>query len=212
MIGGQFHGKSFEDWVKGCRFPGAADGGRSNTADFDVEARFDRGLGLPTSIKSGRGRHVALSDARRFWAIGREFRLLYGQYRQIGDEKNFGLVHEFLITPDILNGLRGEITAVDVEALHVGLGLALFPEGQHFAARAWVRAEKAKLSGRRGQIILNPKIDSKKQRRLQCSIKLGDLIAACEPSGRYILHHQKVGTCFLPFRLESAKRQFSKST
>ncbi|MES2002124.1 MAG: hypothetical protein V4444_07445 [Pseudomonadota bacterium] len=208
MIGGQFHGKSFEDWVKGCRFPGSSDSGRSNTAEFDVEAKFDRDRGLPTSIKSGLGSHVALSDARRFWKIDQEFRLLFGHYRQNGIVKHFDQVHEFLITPEILSRLRGELDAAEVERLHFGLSLSRFPVGKHVEARSWARSEKARLAGRASSIVLNPKIDSKTQRRLQCSIKLRDLIEACETGDRYFFHDQKVGTCLLPFRLESAKRKF----
>jgi hypothetical protein len=71
----QFHGKTFEDILKAVLFPGSADAARPATSGVDIEAKFDKHLALPTSIKSAKaakaiGRTgISLSDARGFWSI-----------------------------------------------------------------------------------------------------------------------------------------------
>lgn len=68
MTNNQLHGKRFEDFIKGCGlFPGSSDSGRSVTAGFDIEAKFDKIRGLPTSVKSSGSDGIGLSDARRFF-------------------------------------------------------------------------------------------------------------------------------------------------
>ena len=100
MTKNQLHGKKFEDFIKGCgRFPGASDAERSVTASFDIEGRFDRELGLPTSIKATGNKGVGLSDARRFWSLNKPFRMIVGAYRQEVDQKVFSQVHEFILSP-----------------------------------------------------------------------------------------------------------------
>ena len=69
--------------------PGVEQFGRSITAEFDIEARFDKVRGLPTSVKSSGNEIIALSDARRFFAIARDFRMIVGRYRQVGQQKIF---------------------------------------------------------------------------------------------------------------------------
>jgi hypothetical protein len=209
MTRNQLHGKKFEDLIKGCGlFPGASDQSRSITAGVDIEARFDREMGLPTSIKTSGSRTITLSDARRFWAIDYQFRMLVGIYEQIDRQKHFGVVHEFLLTPDNLLELRGAVAAVEVERLHYGIGLIGFPAGQHAEARAWIARELANLPLDQSRIVLNPKIDSKEQRRLQCSVSLGDLISVTQADGNHVVHTDHIGSLLLPIRLLSGRREF----
>ena len=170
MTRNQGHGNSFEDFVKGCGlFGGAANTRREMTSVFDIEARFDKLLHLPTSVKVTGGDTVTLSDARRFWSISEPFRMFVGSYDQVGPHKVFHTVHEFIVHSAMLNGLFGRITLDEVAETHIGLGLDRFPRGLHSEARAWARTAIAGLAAQRGIVILNPKIDSKTQRRLQCS-------------------------------------------
>jgi hypothetical protein len=209
MTRNQLHGKKFEDLIKAALFPGAADSARSVTARFDVEAKFDRVLGLPTSIKSGKGKHVSLSDARRFWEVDQDFRMIFGSYSQEPGYKKFAVIHEFLFTPAMLHALRGEIDLDDIAAFHHGLGLTNFPIGRHSDARVWALSEKRRLFARRSSIILNPKIDSKSQRRLQCSVPVSALVALCESAGRHVVHNREIGDLVLPFTLRSSAREFN---
>jgi hypothetical protein len=128
MTNNQLHGKKFEDLIKSCGlFSGSADGGRSPTATFDIEAKYDKILGLPTSIKSTGSNIVGLSDARSFFANSEKYRMLVGRYKQVGPHKQFHNVHEFILTPETLAKLRGEVLLDDVTAFHDGLLLTAFP-------------------------------------------------------------------------------------
>jgi hypothetical protein len=209
MTNNQLHGKKFEDLIKACGlFPGSADGGRPVTARFDIEAKFDKQLQLPTSIKSTGGDGVGLSDARRFWRIEEAYRMIVGCYQQEHDVKVFGQVHEFLLDQAILAELRGDVSYDEVEAFHQGLSLTVFPKGSHANARAWAQAQKEIYAGRESAIILNPKIDSKTQRRLQCSVSLAALIEKCAAHGQYVVHTDWIGEFKLPLTLNSSARKF----
>lgn len=209
MSQNQKHGKLFEDFIKGCGlFPGAADGGRSPVAGFDIEARFDRHDGLPTSIKVTGGRIVTLSDARRFFAVNAPLRIIVGHYQQIGDTKSFGEIHQFVLSVEGLKWLRGEISLAEVEAFHLGLMLNQFPIGMHVQARIWARQRKTELAKRVSRIKLDQKIGSDSQRRLQCSVRLADLIEAATFGGSHTLHTERIGDSLLPQRFASGLRQF----
>jgi hypothetical protein len=206
----QAHGKRFEDFVKACgRFTGSADQGRSPTSDFDIEAKFDREFGLPTSVKSTGSSVVTLSDARRFFGIDEPFRMIVGRYWQVDNTKEFREVHEFVLTPDVLARLRGDITLDQVANFHRGLSLANFPEGAHAAARVWAQEQRQIFSGFLSQIVLNPKIDSDKQRRLQCSVSLSSLKDAVGAGG-YSLHTEWLGETRLPIIQRSERRTFNR--
>jgi hypothetical protein len=207
MTNNQLHGKKFEDLIKSCGlFSGSADGGRSPTARFDIEAKYDKILGLPTSIKSTGSNIVGLSDARNFFSISEKFRMLVGRYKQLGPHKQFHNVHEFILTPTTLAKLRGEVTLQDVVDFHNGLLLTAFPVGSHSAARQWARQRKAAMVDKPSMITLNPKIDSKSQRRLQCSLRLLELIELCAPEGHYHLHESSIGDLVLPVTQISSAR------
>jgi hypothetical protein len=211
MTRNQLHGKKFEDQIKGCGlFSGASDTGRSVTSGMDIEARFDKIHGLPTSIKTTGGNVVTLSDARRFWAIDYPFRMLVGSYRQMADVKQFDVVHEFLLAKGDLADLKGDVVAAEVERLHSGIGQRAFPLGMHREARVWMGGQKRALTNQNSKIILNAKIDSQSQRRLQCSVRLTDLVSLTEAEGTYVRHDQIIGDLLLPIRLRSSQREFNK--
>lgn len=212
MSRNQLHGKKFEDFIKGCGlFPGSSDSGRGVTAGFDIEAKFDRERGLPTSVKTTGNDTIALSDARRFFEIDRDFRMLVGKYHQQGTQKVFAEIHEFIASTDVLNAVRGDLDMATVTAFHEGLLIGKFSKGEHVAAREWARHRKTELSGVKTDIILNPKIDSKTQRRLQCSIRIDDLARAAQAHGKYIIHTDAIGDFALPIIQNSARRTFQES-
>ena len=211
MTNNQLHGKKFEDLIKACGlFSGAADRSRSVTAGMDIEAIFDKQRGLPTSIKTTGSRTVTLDDARRFWALNYSFRMLVGLHDQVDGQKHFGVVHEFILTPDHLNELRGAIVADDVARLHHGISLGNFSSGEHFEAREWIGQQLRLLPLDQSHIILNPKIDSKEQRRLQCSVSIDALIDVTRRDGNQMAHTDYIGSLPLPIRLISSRREFGR--
>ena len=85
----------------------------------------------------------------------------------------------------------------------MGLREEFFPS--HLDARAWATKVLRKLEPRLGCITLNRKIDSKSQRRLQCTAKLEALwaLAGCPKP------HTKVFRGLeLPIQIDSSSREF----
>lgn len=181
----QMHGKIFEDQFK-VAFRGASDSSRTHNSFFDIEKKFDKFnefKKLPTSIKTTKNKTVCLADARRIFSINEEFRLLVLQYEQVGEEKLPKRIFEFFPTTSEWNSLKLGLEFDDVKSFHDEL--VKYAVGEHDAARIWAKKKKKelqkihKLSKAKG-FELNPKIDSKRQRRLQCSIKLDVLLEKIE--------------------------------
>lgn len=212
MTNNQLHGKTFEDFIKACGlFSGSADGGRSGTSNIDIEAKFDKNRGLPTSIKATGSNTVELADAREFWKIDKPYRMIVGRYKQDGLYKIFHEVHEIIITNDALADLRGDLDFNTVSNFHNGLLLNNFPNGAHIGARRWAQDRKKELAHVRTKIKLHPKIDSKSQRRLQCSVALNALIEISSANGNHTLHTQSIGNFPLPQPILSTPREFSRT-
>lgn len=221
----QLHGKAFEDRIKAALFRGSSDGGRSATSKFDVEAHFDKAYQLPTSIKSAKhigNVTIGLSDASRFWLNVDPFRMIVGLYQQCDFRKEFFEVHEFFIHGDMYSKLKGEITYCEVNNLHKDMGIKNYPKGCHLQARDFAHQEVLNIKSKGGAIILNPKIDSKTQRRLQCSIKLQELIDITESgipyrssetgiiaNSNHKVFTDNIGTDYLPFYISGTSRKFN---
>lgn len=152
-----------------------------HTARFDLPAwRDPTGEGIPTSIKmarrssSGKVR-VDLADARRTVALSEEpmLRMLVGVYDQAGDYKVVNEVREYLIPGDCWAEATGDVPPAMVSRFHAAL-----KNPNHHEARATAKQWKKKLSEHYPSIVRwAPKIDSKNQRRLQCSVYLDELDA-----------------------------------
>jgi len=205
----QMHGKTFENLVKASnhdRFKHSTpDRARRPDERFDISAEDDIKGGIPTSIKTTGGGTVGLSGAVQFWQSldDAPYRILVGCYRQEDNRKIFDTICEFIVKPAHRQSLLGEISLKEVEEFHNGL--KEFEKGRHQEAREWAKQHKASLSPKAGYVMLNPKIDSKTQRRLQCSIGLDDLGNA---TGGKIEHTKQFGTLALPLHLVSNQRRF----
>lgn len=202
----QMHGKVFENLVKaanGMFGYAAADRHRAPDEPFDIGAELDICHGLATSVKTTNGSTITLSDARSFWqSLERApYRILVGHYRQRRDRKTFFQISEFIVKPEHAKALLGEVTLAEIETFHNGM--KGFGKGAHVAARAWAIEEKQRLGKRLGHVTLNPKIDSKSQRRLQCSVDLRNLWSTCG-----VHHHTSAfGKIALPVSILSGPRR-----
>lgn len=180
------------------------------TSVYDIPANIAPD-GRPVSIKTAKinasGGTICLGDARRIWAnvATEEMTLICGTYTQVAGFKAFTRVHEIVITPDIARRLLGTVTPDQVARFHDTL--LEFPQGSHVAARRWARAVKVHMKDREGLITLNPKIDSKRQRRLQCSVILRDLLAL--PGIQVTTYDVAYRDLALPIRIASGLRQFN---
>ncbi len=210
----QMHGKSFENMIKaanGIFTFAAADRKRPPDSIFDIGAEDDRKLGVPTSIKTTGNNTVALADARMFWrSFGfAPYRIIIGTYSQAGGRKVFSEIHELILREKYRDVMLGSISEDMVKRFHDGL--KKFGVGSHEQAREWAREQKHQLESDFGLVTLNPKIDSKNQRRLQCSIPLAALIRAVD-AGDYELHSDRFGNLPLPAQIISGARKLKKKT
>lgn len=158
------------------------------TARFDVGAHRDPyGQGLPSSIKTakyiGPRTLVCLSDAVRIASLTEvpRMRLLVALYRQEKDRKVFSEMREYLIEGDEWSKLMGEVPIDHVEAF----SNAIKAPGVHTQARAVAKQWRERLAqDYPGAMRWNAKIDSKRQRRLQCSVRLEDIEAVIANKSR----------------------------
>ena len=221
MSTNQLHGKTFEgEVIKKCfGVPEEQVKSFKSTAAFDIPfgvVTCQHPTGEPVSIKTAavkaarQAAIVCLSDASRVWSWDGPLILVVGLYAQVGDTKMFHTVYEFhfcLSTPERLK-LYGTLSYEDVSNFHEKL--KTFGVGSHAAARVWAKAQKKMLSSKAGAIQLNPKIDSKSQRRLQCSAKLASLVEAC---GNTVCYSDKEVANYrglpLPYAVRSSAREFN---
>ncbi|MYK44495.1 MAG: hypothetical protein F4039_10490 [Gammaproteobacteria bacterium] len=209
----QMHGKAFENHIKaanGIFSYAAADRKRSTGERFDISGDDDLVLKIPTSIKSSQGEVIALSDARKFWESFDyvPYRILVGVYLQRENEKEFREIHEIIIREDYREYLLGTVTLDQVTNFHNGL--LGFKRGRHAEARGWADERLEELRTDLGLVYLNRKIDSKTQRRLQCSVGLSDLIEVVNRRD-YTLHNLEFGNLILPLRIKGGSRKFNKA-
>ena len=171
MSNNQLHGIEYQNIIRSY-FIGVNNIIFSPLALWDIEAHYDQEFNLPTSIKVTKNNTVPLSDARRFWEINEAWRLLVGIYEQkTTTEKYFYKLIEFLISQEEHASLLGNVPFDDVNYFHEKL--KEYPVGSHKECREFAKEHKKTLPD--SKIKLNPKIDSKNQRRLQCSVTLKTL-------------------------------------
>lgn len=201
----QLHGKNIEEQVKSV-FPGASDVICPITAPFDIPAEFDKELNLSTSIKTTKGQTIELADARRFFQNEESFRLIVFNYNQEGDKKVFKTAYEYIIDEESLKKIKGNLSYELAKDFHENL--TKYEVGNHVEARKFSKEHKKLLKETcESHIILNPKIDSKSQRRLQCSIKKSTLdeIIPEENKKSYTENYKGLP---LPLIVESGLRKF----
>jgi len=163
----QLHGLVFEEWVRNTFFDGYVPPGYTQKWDIPAEINRTHG-GLPINPKAIKYKTpVDLGDALRQFDIEESFILVVGYWVQEGGEKRFVNIIAPVVTPEILRPLWGEVTRADLERLD-----ALIKDRSldYREARKQAQAMKKAPPFNTTIITLNPKIDSKGQRRLQCSL------------------------------------------
>lgn len=106
-----------------------------------------------------------MGDALRQFRNAEDFLLIAGFWEQSGEYKNFVAVEAVKITAENWRNLFAPLTEADLSLLDSAIKNKLTPY-----AETRLRAREIKKSLAKTKIILNPKIDSKQQRRLQCSL------------------------------------------
>ena len=215
MTSNQLHGKKFEDIIKSS-FMGASDNERLVSAKWDIEHKFDKEKGLPSnikvvSVKLGGVISIGMADARKFMGINEDFRLIVGLYKQEGIEKRFYEIREYIITKADLGKIKGDLVIGDVEFFHNELKTR-FKNGVRYTGKEKEKIylsikEHIKLKEKKSNLHLNPKVDSKNQRRLQCSLLMNELDEIVQEKYVYVDYYRglKINFCLL-----SPKREFNQ--
>ena len=128
-------------------------------------------------IKTTSSNTVCCSDIQRMYGHG-DYTLIVGVYDQVDNKKVFHTEYEFYIKKEDFDKLWGDTS---VEKLNeqvnkvkaVEHGVEAQTEYQK-VAEVW----KQGVSDDNALFVINPKVDSKKQRRVQCSLHIDKLIAA----------------------------------
>ncbi len=183
----QLHGLVFEHWVCDEFFSGYRPPGYTQKWDIPADANHlpDPTLaGLPANPKATKYRApVGLGDALRQYDIAEPFLLILGYWEQPSpDEKVFVKILAPKVDPEIWRKLWGPVTRADLEKLD-----AVIKDRSLAPAEARRRAQqmKAKPPFSECIFVLNPKIDSKTQRRLQCSLRYEDVLKYLAPGATY---------------------------
>lgn len=192
MSNSQFHGKKFENLILEKL---GISGDTEKSAIFDIPlVSSTKCAGSVKTASNSESPTICLSDATRVWSwpslinsVSRPsdkeptVRLIVGLYKQENDEKVIAEIADIrlVLNAEVLKKLYGSITVEEVYAFHTGLRREFFPN--HDEAREWAKQTKDFLEPKFGCIQLNPKIDSKGQRRLQASVALSWLIESAQP-------------------------------
>lgn len=166
----QSHGFDFENWIKKTFF---AEFSVSYSSKWDVPAEFNNleivpreFRHLPVSIKSCKsGCPIGFGDALRQFRNAEDFLLIVGFWEQSGGNKNFVAVEAARVTAQNWNSLFQPLTETDLLLLD-----STIKNREMNYADVRRAAQEIKKSFPPPKIILNPKVDSKIQRRLQCGL------------------------------------------
>lgn len=174
MVEVQEHGFAFERWVRDTFFDGY-EGNYMQKWDVLPEGNQHPAVpashrGLPVSIKTaGFGSPIGLGDALRQRGTDVDFLMIAGFWHQRTEtEKWFEAIGAVRFSAEAWASLWGTLTLdliAELDALVKDTSVSY--HSVRSAAQEW-KARHVKDSGSR--IVLNPKIDSTKQRRVQCSL------------------------------------------
>ena len=179
----QAHGNYYED-LKTRQITGLS------KADYDAlkENGYTSGMdimkGLMSpydySIKTSKGNTVDCGDILRR-RQETDYNLVVGCYSQVGDNKVFYSEYTFYIRPEHESILWGRMNYNQL-AEYVDY-IKNIPAGRE--AQQETKTERTVLKNciedKNALMKIHPKVDSKKQRRVQCSLKMSDLIKARIP-------------------------------
>ena len=198
----QAHGNKFEDIVTRERtglskkeYDGLKKNGYTSSFDLSKGLKVD----YNASIKTTGNNTICCSDILRMMKHN-DYRLIVGCYNQVGDQKIFHTQYEFFIQPNDYLTLWGDMDFQRVE-FFVNYVKSI-PQGAKARDDSKLVRDNLQesVSCDKALYTINPKVDSKKQRRVQCSLKLDELIA----SG---VEYEKKDISLI---LESKKRTFNK--
>lgn len=205
----QNHGVVFEKWIRDTFFDGYTP--QSYTQKWDIPASANKRFGgVPVNPKATKYRTaVDLGDAIRQYQIDESFLFIIGYWQQEEGKKRFVNVVAARLEPADYRKLWGDVKLEDLEKLD-----AVIKETPDYVeARRLAQAMKKTAPFNSSIIKLNPKIDSKTQRRLQCSLSFKDVFKYLAPTADPGVQPNPTlwGTPVLP-AFDSPSRSFKPKT
>ena len=138
------------------------------------------------SIKTTNGNRVDCGDILRR-RQETEYHLVVAQWEQCGDNKVFYSEYTFFITPDLEQKLWGKMN-YNLLAEYVDY-IKNIPAGKE--AQQETKTERTVLKNcvedKKALFKIHPKVDSKKQRRVQCSLNIKELLKADIPCYKRVI-------------------------
>ena len=168
----------FQRWVRDTFFGGYRPAGNTQRWDVPASSNADHG-GVPVTLKTARlGATVELGDALRQYAVDEPFMLVVGFWEPAGDAKRFVNIVAPVIPPELWRKLWGPVTFADLQRLD-----ALIKDTGPTVEEIRRRALAIRNSPPFNQAIIqvNPRIDERGQRHLQCSLRFRDVFMHLAP-------------------------------
>ena len=177
----QQHGNTFEDIII-KRFTGKSKkeydalkgkGGYTSSMDIVKGLHADKNR----SVKTAKGNKVDCGDILRRMNE-KEYDVIVGVWDQVGDRKIFHTEYTFHIKPEDYDKLWGSMKYELVEEYDTFIkSIPHGKEGRDSTKKERTQ-RKNNISCKNALMAIHPKVDSKKQRRVQCSLKLDELKAS----------------------------------
>ncbi|PQV64815.1 hypothetical protein B1R32_10382 [Abditibacterium utsteinense] len=174
----QEHGFTFETWIRATFFDSHEASSYTGKWDIAKDANINYG-GLPVSVKTaGYGSPVGFGDALRQFRIEEDFLLIVGFWKQEKEKKRIVNIVAAPITTLRWQSLWHPITFEDLSQLDAVIKNRTLTYQQ---ARTEAQRIKSQLPFTQAHMTVNPKIDSKTQRRLQCTLGFSNLFSILAP-------------------------------
>ena len=174
----QAHGNYFED-IKIRELTGLSKDEYDSMKDNGYTSSMDIVKGLysdrDVSVKTAKGRKVDCGDILRRRSET-EYDIIIGVWDQVGDKKIFHTEYTFHIKPEHETLLWGKMSYEKLREFNDYI--KSIPEGRTAQQNTKVERQLLKTitEDANAQMKIHPKVDSKKQRRVQCSFNIDKLI------------------------------------
>jgi len=172
----QKHGFTWENEIKNKVYGLPIE--KNNTETHDIQRTKNKVEDANVSIKTTVSGTVCCGDVLRFYDynFNETNTIIIINYKQEGTEKVIKEIIEVEYTKEMHEHLFGMLTRKDLEEFRKSVKSVPYFHPEINRYRKEIQKKKKEVTkNTNSKIVLNPKIDSKDQRRVQCSFKLKDV-------------------------------------
>lgn len=183
----------------------------SYTSQWDIAKGVHSDINYSIKVSKD-GKSIDSGDILRMVRHCRDtpFTFIVGCYQQVGNVKRYGSILEFDITPDDYQTLWGGITEDALKPfVEYVKAIPHGPQGQADNKKLWKqKRQEIYTTYTKGLFNIAAKIGSDNQRRVQCSVKIADLIQAKIEHRKYETEYKGLQ---LPYEQISPPRNSQKT-